>query len=104
MRITSKINNKSIKIVCILGLNNNVNNYSKLCRWRNDETHPSGDTFYNQALNTLYNYCCRGSIKLDETFFISIRWSTIINNSISLTKDARLILKILVCTVGLNRI
>ncbi len=37
-----------------------LNYLSKLCRW-DPSRNNAQDTFYNQALNTLYNYACRSS-------------------------------------------
>ena len=46
-------------VVSLLGINNSTNWSSKLCQWINDDHHINAQTFYNQAFNTLFNYCVR---------------------------------------------
>lgn len=60
-------------VIGLLGINKCSDWNSKLCLWRNDETHPSDHTFYNQALNTFFNYCCRGFKNYDTLIFINIK-------------------------------
>ena len=47
------------------------------------------DTFYNQALNTLYNYMSRTIVSLDTTWFFTINNSCIKSKSNLNTEDAR---------------
>lgn len=54
-----------IFLLNLLGRLSNWN--SRLCRWLDDTIYGRGkDTYYNQALNTMYNYCCRGFNALDS--------------------------------------
>lgn len=55
------------KVIGLLGINKCANFNSKLSKWRTEREIPA-DTFYNQALNTLYNYGARGSEILKSTF------------------------------------
>ncbi len=78
------------KAMGLLGVNKISDRGSKLCVWHNGgHVENSQNTFLNQALNTLFNYGCRGVINLE------INWNVEINNyRISIqqntkTKDAR---------------
>lgn len=53
----AKSNNE--KIIGLLSLNKCANWSSKLSRWDNGGSPSVKDTYYNQALNTLFNYSCR---------------------------------------------
>lgn len=44
-----------------------LNRFSKLCRW-NPAAGNNEDTFYNQALNTIYNYGCRSGYRFFQHF------------------------------------
>ena len=58
---------------CLLGVNRMVNWNSKLSRWSSASAHECGlDTFYNQALNTFFNYSTRAQNALKATWFFSI--------------------------------
>ena len=61
------------KAAMILGLARCVDYNSKLCRWH---TRNIGDkseqTFSNQAFNTLYNFACRGSSAMRNTFILDV--------------------------------
>jgi putative DNA methylase len=53
-------NTRENKVACLLGVGRLSNWSSKLCRWHTGLAHDKGeDVFSNQALNTLFNYCCR---------------------------------------------
>ena len=56
---------KSQKELCIglLGINNVADRFSKLARW-DVGSEKGAQTFYNQALNTLYNWACRSSYNM----------------------------------------
>lgn len=55
-------------IAGILNLNRCLNFNSKLCRWRNEgSAEHNTDTFYNQALNTVFNYGARPIYDLKNT-------------------------------------
>lgn len=61
--MTAALTNKELNAFTVYGFNQLINWNSRLCRW-NIGSGGGGsiqDTFYNQALNTLYNYGCRGS-------------------------------------------
>ncbi len=78
------------KTMGLLGVNKILDRSSKLCVWHNGgHVENSQNTFMNQALNTLFNYGCRGMTNLQ------INWNIEINNfKVDLkgkieTKDAR---------------
>lgn len=61
------------KVVGLLGVNKCCDWNSKLCRWHVDDTHVNAQTFYNQAFNTLFNYCVRSYIPLKDIWYISYK-------------------------------
>lgn len=66
---------KKEKIIGLLGVNKCCDWNSKLCRWINAGVNENiGQTFYNQALNTLYNYGGKGLHNLKPY------WSYVTNN------------------------
>ncbi|MEZ0535774.1 anti-phage-associated DUF1156 domain-containing protein [Caldicellulosiruptoraceae bacterium PP1] len=76
----AKTNNE--KILGLIGIGRCTDWNSKLCRW--DPTKSGGvghtaQTYYNQALNTLYNYGTRGLKSIIDTWLIEL--IQIINNS-----------------------
>lgn len=59
--------------ICTLNLNKCLNFNSKLCRWRTSgDAEHNTDTFYNQALNTMFNYGVRPMYDLVNTFGTNI--------------------------------
>ncbi|MDU6340434.1 MAG: anti-phage-associated DUF1156 domain-containing protein [Clostridium sp.] len=81
--------NKYELVVGLLGLNRCCDWNSKLSRW-NKARNLSQDTFYNQALNTLYNYGIRSITSLKEnTWCLSLKNNNIKNNNNIIIKDAR---------------
>lgn len=78
------------KVIGLLGVNKLINWSSKLSGWINDGANEKGrDTFYNQALNTLYNYMTRPILALDTTWYFNINNIKINSNITIHTKDAR---------------
>lgn len=62
---------------------------SKLSRWHNRSgKEGTAQTFYNQALNTVYNFASRGTTLLSHSFFIDFDVFNINTNVISKTLDA----------------
>jgi adenine-specific DNA methylase len=59
------------KVVGLLGVNNLIDRGSRLCRW-DGTSEKAQQTYYNQALNTLFNYVSRGLIYSKENFFTDI--------------------------------
>ncbi len=57
------------KVAILLWLGICCNNNSRLSRW-DEEKGRCRDVFYNQALNTLMNYGCRGVVTLNDLFNI----------------------------------
>jgi len=51
----------------LLGLHRCCDNNSKLTTWRRDLSYVN-DVFYNQALNTLFDFGSRGSVGLEDSF------------------------------------
>ncbi|MDM8534014.1 DUF1156 domain-containing protein [Clostridiaceae bacterium HSG29] len=78
----------------LLGINKCVNWNSKLSIWHTDDTHNSEQMFYNQAFNTLFNYCCRAFIPLKNIWQVKTKGikSSCIDHEIDLI-DARTISK-----------
>ena len=73
--IDKEAKTKEEKIVGLLGIGRCADWNSKLCRW--DPTKSGGlghtaQTFYNQALNTLYNYGTRGLKSINDSWFIEL--------------------------------
>lgn len=56
LNLSSKVMNVA---TTTLLLNKNADWNSKLCRWINDDHHANAQTYFNQALNTLFNYAVR---------------------------------------------
>ena len=83
---------KGDKVAGILGVNRCINFNSRLCRWlSNADTEHGKDTFYNQALNALFNYSTRAFYDLKGTFSIDQKTSNIqksINKKVFI-EDAR---------------
>jgi len=51
---------KEAQVGCLLGVGRMINWSARLCRWHVGLAHDKGeDVFSNQALNTLFNFCCR---------------------------------------------
>lgn len=83
-------NGRKEKAIGLLGVNKLTNWNSKLSGWISDGANEKGrDTFYNQALNTLYNYMSRTILSLDTTWFFTINNSYIKSKSKLDTEDAR---------------
>lgn len=81
---------KEEKVIGILGVNKCCDWNSRLCIWNTGVgTEKSQNTFSNQALNTLYNYGCRGIKHLDNNWFFNINNYEINSESCIKTGDAR---------------
>lgn len=67
---TEKFAASSLEVTAaLLGINRCADFDSKLSRWVNSgDTEHGKQTFYNQALNTLFNYSCRSFYDLRATF------------------------------------
>lgn len=61
---------------------------SRLCRW-NIGRDEGEQLFYNQALNTLYNYSCRSFFYLDSFFKFSLKIKDLSSNTFFIASDAR---------------
>jgi len=67
---------------------------SRLCRWISSSHHSGGigsttQTFYNQALNTLFNYAVRPLTILENTFSQTLGYSAVKEGGVVLPCDAR---------------
>lgn len=84
-------NTVSERVIGLLGINKCANWNTKLSIWHTDDTHNSEQLFYNQAFNTLFNYCCRAFQPLQEIWLVNIKNKLIKNKekSIVTLKDAR---------------
>lgn len=84
--------NKYHQVCGILGINKLANWNSKLSQWLSDGSNEKGaQTFYNQALNTMFNYLSRTIISLHTTWFFNINNYRINTNKNITTQDARVI-------------
>ena len=83
--------NKHELVIGLLGLNKLINWSSRLCGWINDSANEKGrDTFYNQALNTLYYYLSRTILSIHTTWFFNINYFPLLNKTSSVEViDAR---------------
>lgn len=82
---------KEAKVGCLLGVGRMVNWSARLCRWHVGLAHDKGeDVFSNQALNTLFNFCCRPLEPLKVTWpAIDAYFPEIDNSKTVFTSDAR---------------
>jgi putative DNA methylase len=67
---------------------------SRLCRWQVSQGGGIGggkEAFYNQAFNTLWNYCCRGTPTLKSAFVAPISGAPIAGVGVVSLGDARVI-------------
>lgn len=76
------------KVVGLLAFNKCCDRNSKLCRWDASRDNAQ-QTYYNQALNTLYDYVCRGITYNKENFFFDIHAYKSLCEFYVDTKDAR---------------
>lgn len=76
----------------ILGINKMTDFNSKLCIWNSDDTHINANTFYNQALNPMFNYAIRTMPGLKPLFCAKSSNNCVIQNrgSVALC-DARVL-------------
>ncbi|WP_040209690.1 anti-phage-associated DUF1156 domain-containing protein [Neobacillus jeddahensis] len=93
--LISKTVNKRAKdnltlVAGYLGLNRCLNFNSKLSRWVADASKENGvDTFYNQALNTIFNYTAKSIVNLSSSWFYTIHNSELNVNYEIKAEDAR---------------
>ena len=83
-----KAKSKYEKVILILTLGQCADWNSKLCRWITARDLTT-QTFYNQALNTLYNFAGRGFAFLNTTWNLTIVGETISTESVIVPADAR---------------
>lgn len=77
-------------VLGLLGYNRILNWNSKLCQWSSYPTQECGlQTFYNQALNTFFNYSTRALKALEATWNFSINQFKLPTDSMVELKDAR---------------
>ena len=82
--------NQNQRVFGLLGLNKCIYYASKLCLW--DSGGDKGQqTYYNQALNTLYNYACRGIAAYYNNWVIDINDHIIQGDNFVEPKDARFV-------------
>lgn len=81
------------KVICILGINRIADYTTKLCRW-DPNTDISKQTYYNQALNTLFNWGARSLIMLKTTWLGTINGCETNRNTVVKLSDAREVAKI----------
>ncbi|MFM8442407.1 MAG: DUF1156 domain-containing protein, partial [Methylococcus sp.] len=76
---------------CLLGLGRMVNWSARLCRWHVGLVHDKGeDVFSNQALNTLFNFCCRPIEPLRVTWpILESSVPVTLGKSLTIVGDAR---------------
>ena len=84
-------NSKENVVANLLGIGRLSNWSSRLCRWHTGLAHDKGeDVFSNQALNTLFNYCCRPLKPLHVSWRIMDKYSPrLLGTSSTSVTDAR---------------
>jgi adenine-specific DNA methylase len=81
---------KKEKVICLLGINKCFDWNSKLSRWNSGSgNEKSEQTFYNQALNPIYDYGSRSLSMLSNSWYYNINNYKCENNNIIKPKDAR---------------
>lgn len=88
MEEANKAKTQEERVMCILGINRLVDYTTKLCRW-DPNTDISKQTFYNQALNTLFNWGSRSLNMLSTTWFGTINGCEVNHNAEIKLSDAR---------------
>lgn len=83
-----KIQNEDEKVACLLGLNRVVDYSTKLCRW-DPNTDISKQTYYNQALNTLFNWGARSFTMMETTWLGNITKCDVCGKAKVKLSDAR---------------
>ena len=69
----SSSNSLKKNVIGILGVNRLINFNSKLSRWCSvSGVEKVVDVYYNQALNTLYNFGCLGGLSIESSWLIKI--------------------------------
>lgn len=82
--------NKDELIIGLLGANKIIDRNSKLCIWHVMDKQEKGEnTFYNQALNTLYNYTTRSLSTLFPTWYLNLNSTEFNSKSFTAVMDAR---------------
>ena len=88
--IQNQLKNRIEKISCLLGLNKVINYNSRLSAWDSTITKEMVVwIFSNQALNTLFNYGCRGFIATNTSWFYRITSNNILTKNIIYPSDAK---------------
>jgi adenine-specific DNA methylase len=80
--------NREERVVGLLGLNKCVDALSKLSRWHSGVDKAEA-TFYNQALNTLFNYGTRTTLTLRPAWFYNLNGQSFRHNNVVKLTDAR---------------
>jgi putative DNA methylase len=82
---------KAEAVYAMLNIGRVVDRNSRLCRWLTSKTQISGskDTFYNQALNPLYNYSTRPLAALESAFISLNKHEALPETGSVLVTDAR---------------
>ena len=82
---------KAEAVYAMLNIGRVVDRNSRLCRWLTSKTQISGskDTFYNQALNPLYNYSTRPLTALESALICLDKQEASLETGSVLVSDAR---------------
>ena len=75
-------------VAALLGIGRSIDWNSKLSPW-DSSREQTKNTFYNQALNTLYNYSARSISFIAHSWLIPFRATYLNSNSLILASDAR---------------
>ncbi len=90
--ISEQIFESIYPVAVLLFLGRIINNNSKLSRWKPNQSGGIGgvvDVFSNQALNTFYNYGCRGLLTLQSLIYSPRNNDHIDSKTLIEAKDAR---------------
>jgi len=78
------------RVVCLLGIGRCADWDSKLCRWDTGiGKELVNQTFFNQALNTMENYGCKGLQAMHNSWFVRLVCAPIVEMRISKVSDSR---------------
>ncbi|ARK10384.1 anti-phage-associated DUF1156 domain-containing protein [Fibrella sp. ES10-3-2-2] len=88
---SDRLPDKTLRLGCFLGTNIANQYNSRLSRYRTEAGNEARteSVYYNQALNTLFNYGARPVTRLREPFFLSIDGVPLSGNRSIVTTDAR---------------
>lgn len=90
LKVVENYNSNKEAVIGLLGINKIADYNSKLSRWHSGASaEKSEQTFYNQALNTIFNYGMRALPSLKSVWFMNINNEFINSDAVIQISDAR---------------